>query len=150
MHRSSAILLLLCGLNVWAGQPDPATEQVGRASGERLVTPVNQIVHPAGKQIDLPGLRPQALSLSPDGTLLAISGKTSHLLILNPATGETRQRVFFPGDPTNQTRSAASSRNLLKPDREGQVSFTGLIFSHDGRKIFLSNVEGSIKVFSVD
>src|SRR5262249_40408938 len=31
----------------------------------------------------------------------------------------------------------------------GQVSFTGLIFSPDGKRIYLSNVNGSIKVFSV-
>ena len=34
--------------------------------------------------------------------------------------------------------------------KETWLSFTGLIFSPDGRKIFLSNVNGSIKVFGVE
>src|SRR4051812_5182283 len=125
---------------------DPNTEPVGR-SGDRLVTPVNQIVTPAGRQVDLPGLRPQALALSPDGKLLAVSGKTSEVLILNPVSGEIRQRVSLPPDATGEIQSAVASTNLLKPDHEGQVSFTGLVFSHDGRKLFMSNVEGNIKVF---
>src|SRR5205085_8033054 len=35
-------------------------------------------------------------------------------------------------------------------DKEGQVSFTGLIFSRDGKRIYFSNVNGSVKVFSVE
>ncbi|MEZ6080271.1 MAG: hypothetical protein R3C56_32760 [Pirellulaceae bacterium] len=31
-----------------------------------------------------------------------------------------------------------------------KVSYTGLIFSPDGRQIYLSNVNGSVKVFAVD
>ena len=39
---------------------------------------------------------------------------------------------------------------ILDPDLEGQVSYTGLVFAPDGRRIYLSNVDGSIKVFKVD
>ena len=42
------------------------------------------------------------------------------------------------------------STHILKPDEEGQVSFTGLTFSPDGSRIYLANVNGSIKVFSVN
>ena len=35
-------------------------------------------------------------------------------------------------------------------DKDAIVSFTGLAFSPDGRRLFLSNVNGSIKVFAVD
>ena len=139
-----ALLLALSA----AGASD--TEPVGRSSTNRFVTPVNQIVKPFGRQADLPGLRPQALALSPNGKLLAVSGKTSQVLILDPVTGDIKQTVSLPGEVTNQAPSAAASPNFLKPDTEGQVSFTGLIFSKDGRRLFLSNVEGSIKVFAVD
>jgi len=49
------------------------TEQVGVVGPNRTVLPVNQILIPTGSQISLPGLRPQALVLSPDGRLLAVS-----------------------------------------------------------------------------
>src|SRR5271157_3054850 len=76
-----------------AGSPDAAAEPVGRSGPNRLVTPVNQIVTPLGRQVELPGLRPQALALSPDGRLLAVAGKTSEVVLLDAATGAIRQRV---------------------------------------------------------
>ena len=45
---------------------DATTEIVGRGTNG-LVTPVNQLVTPAGTQVELPGIRPKALALSPDG-----------------------------------------------------------------------------------
>jgi YVTN family beta-propeller protein len=42
------------------------------------------------------------------------------------------------------------SSHILEPDKEGQLSYTGLIFSPDGSRVFLSNVNGSLKVFRVD
>ncbi|MDB6034485.1 MAG: Phosphoesterase family protein, partial [Verrucomicrobiales bacterium] len=42
------------------------------------------------------------------------------------------------------------SGNILSPDKEGQLSYTGLVFSPDGTRVYLANVDGSIKVFSVD
>ena len=40
---------------------------VGRIGENRYYTPANQILTPAGIQVELPDLRPQALALSPDG-----------------------------------------------------------------------------------
>jgi hypothetical protein len=55
---------------------DPTLDEyVARSGGGRAVTPVNQVVTPAGQTVDLPGLRPQALALSPDGRILVASGK---------------------------------------------------------------------------
>ena len=39
---------------------------------------------------------------------------------------------------------------MLFTEDTGQLSFTGLIFSPDGSRIYLSNVAGSVKVFGVD
>ncbi len=42
------------------------------------------------------------------------------------------------------------STHILQPDKEGQLSFTGLCFSPDGTRLYLANVRGTIKVFSVE
>ncbi|MGZ7065305.1 MAG: beta-propeller fold lactonase family protein [Candidatus Aminicenantales bacterium] len=127
----------------------PDTTTVGPPGPDRTVVPTNQVVRPAGKQIPLPGLRPQALALSPDGRLLAVSGKTSELVILDAASGEIRERVELPSEGLRETLPQIPSPNLLEPDVKGQLSYTGLVFSPDGRHLYLSNVNGSIKAFSV-
>ncbi len=147
---------LCCGLILLAGCQSHGpvsrtsdTETVGHRDAQRLVLPVNQVVTPLGRQVELAGLRPQGLALSPDGRTLVVSGKTSELLVLDPATGEIRQRVGLPNASLNEPRPAVPSANILQPDREGQLSYTGLAFSPDGRRIVLSNVNGSLKVFDV-
>ncbi|MCZ7640844.1 MAG: YncE family protein [Verrucomicrobia bacterium] len=128
----------------------PDTEWVGRqADGQRTVLPVNQVLTPVGRQVELPGLRPQAIALSPDRSLLVTAGKTSELLVLDPVSGEIRQRVPLPSEKQNEPQPEQPSSNILQPDTKGQLSYTGLIFSPDGRRIFLSNVNGSVKVFQV-
>lgn len=126
------------------------TEQVGRAGPNRFVTPANQVLTPAGRQVELPGLRTQALALSPDGRLLVTSGKTAELVVVDPASGRILQRVALPTEPGSNAAPAAVSANILEPDKDGQLSFTGLIFSADGSYIYLANVNGSVKVFAVD
>lgn len=148
--RIAALSLLVGGAHSAAPAREPSssnTERVGRTDGTRTVLPVNQVLTPAGRQIDLPGLRPQALALSPDGRLLAVSGKTSELLIVDPASGEVKQRVALP--PETQQVPPPPSGNILQPDTKGQLSYTGLLFTPDGTQLFLSNVNGSIKVFRV-
>lgn len=131
-----------------AATPDfhATKDTVARGPG-RVVTPVNQIITPAGVNVDMPGMRPQALALSPNGEIAAVSGKTHELVILNPATGEVLQRVPLPGE--SETAPNVVSDHILAPDEKGQVSYTGLVFSPDGSRIYLANVNGSIKVFSV-
>jgi DNA-binding beta-propeller fold protein YncE len=124
-------------------------ETVGRHAGGRVVLPVPQALTPLGRQVELPALRPQALALSPDNRLLAVSGKTNELLILDPGTGVVRQRVPLPLR-RKEPAAAPVSPQLLETDAKGQLSYTGLIFAPDGRQIYLSNVEGDIKVFRVD
>jgi YVTN family beta-propeller protein len=142
-------ILLLIGGGSCRRKEAVDTEQVGRAGPNRTVVPVNQVVIPAGTQIPLPGLRPQALALSPDGRLLAVSGKTSDLITLSPATGEILQKVELPSEEMEEALHDTASPGLLEPDVKGQQSYTGLVFSPDGRRIYLSNVNGSLKAFSV-
>jgi len=71
---------VLLALTTWTARPqaDPVpatTEQVGRRETNRIVTPVNQMLTPYGAQVELPGMRPQTLALSPNGRLLVTSGR---------------------------------------------------------------------------
>src|SRR6516225_8910763 len=59
-------LLLPSSSTSFAGPNGSDTEPVGRFGQNQLTTPVNQLVTPAGRLVDLPGLRPQALALSPN------------------------------------------------------------------------------------
>ena len=158
IHRIVALFLVFAvGIeSLGVCQDEAAVEisndRVGRSREDVIVTPVNQVLSPYGKQVELAGLRPQALALSPEGRLLVVSGKTSELIVIDPVSGEIRQRVLFPDDSQVKPTSDVASPNLidrLTPDRRGQVSFTGLVFSSDGKQIYLSNVNGSIKVFGV-
>lgn len=127
-----------------------SSEPVGHDSSRRTVTPVNQVLTPEGIHVQLPGVRPQALALSPDGQLLVTSGLSSELLVIDPGTGAIRQRVQLPSSAQNEPVPDVVSTNILAPDTSAKLSFTGLTFSPDGRRIYLSNVNGNIKVFTVD
>ena len=151
MIESPIMPIALLFLLVLAGScrtPDySGTEPVGEISPRRYVTPVHQVLTPIGIQVELSGMRPQALALSPDGRLLVTSGKTQELVMINPQTGEIRQNVALP---SSEARSPdVVSSHILKSDKSGQLSYTGLIFSLDGSRIYLSNVNGDIKVFHV-
>jgi YVTN family beta-propeller protein len=118
--------------------------------GQTTKLPVDQVVTPLGLQVELLGLRPQALALSPDGRLLVTSGRTHELVVVNPGTGLIRQRVPLPPEPPDESKPRPPSQDILRPDDKGQVSYTGLAFSPDGKRLYMSNVEGSIKMFDVD
>jgi hypothetical protein len=118
------------------------TDLVGRWRDDAIVTPVNQLLTPYGLQVDLPGMRPQALALSPDGQVLAVAGKSNDLVILDPVTGEIKARVQLPSEGTQEPAADVVSPNILVPDKSGQVSYTGLKFTHAGQRIYMSNVNG--------
>ena len=61
----------------------PTSEPVGRGAEGRAVTPVNQVLTPMGRQIELSGLRPQAVALSPDGKLAVTAGKTNEIVVID-------------------------------------------------------------------
>jgi YVTN family beta-propeller protein len=150
---TSILLVSAIGFNSLARAQrieDADKEQARRISADRIVTPVNQIVEPTGRQMDLKGLRPQGLALSPNGRILVTSGKTHDLIVIDPVDAKVIQTVELPAeDMTISNRTETSPRQLFSDDK-GQLSFTGLIFSPDGSHIYLSNVGGSIKVFTVD
>jgi len=154
--RIAVVLVLCCLVQNAAIAQEKSTEVqdldrqwVGGSIEESIVTPVNQRLTPVGKWLDLPGMRPQVLALSPDGTIAVTSGKTSKLVVIDPETNSILQQVDLPSEESTSNADQSAANNL-KPDTKAIASFTGLVFSPDGRSIYLSNVQGSIKVFSVD
>ena len=157
-------------------QPPPAKEVIGRVAVNRYILPTNQVLTPAGVHAPLPGLRPQALALSPDGKLLVTAGNSKKLICLNPVTGAVMHEVTFAPDPPppaekKPTEKKSTEKKEADPDKPAQdkppppkpgkpappapasgsaLSLTGLIFSPNGKRIYLSNVVGTIKVFAVD
>jgi YVTN family beta-propeller protein len=129
---------------------DPASSNVGRMASNQFETPVNQRLTPAGTLIELPGLRPQALALSPDQRILVTAGITHELVVLDAATGKILQQVPFPQDTPATPATAPVSPQVLQTDFEAELSFTGLAFSPDGKRIYMANVNGDLKVFAVE
>src|SRR2546423_11588101 len=120
--------------------PFSTTESVGKVGVNRYFTPANQLLTPAGLQIELPGMRPQAIALSPNGRFLVTAGKTHDLVVIEAATGKILQRAPLPVNDAHDPAPDALPEQILHPDTEGQPSFTGLAFSPDGSRIYLSNV----------
>lgn len=143
-----ALTALLWSSLLSAEDFDATTQSVGQIPGG-IATPVNQVVTPAGIQVRLRGVRPNALALSPDGRLIVTSGLKSELIAMDAATGAVLQRVRMPADPQLRPPSLVST-TILSRRTDDKLSFTGLVFSPDGSRIYLSNVNGDIKVFSVD
>ncbi len=144
--RLGIILLAGFGLRCFAGNFDATSETVGPTTNG-LVTPVNQLVTPAGTQVELPGIRPNALALSPDGNFLVTSGHTNQLIVISPATGNILERVPFPTDVAPEHVTVSVEGTVLHT--KAQLSFTGLTFAPNGSRIYLANVNGDIKVFTV-
>jgi YVTN family beta-propeller protein len=152
LHRmilGLAVLWAIAAGPVCRKDREPDVEAVGVSGAARSVLPVNQIVTPAGIPLVLPGLRPQAMALSPDGSILAVSGKTHEVLIIDPATVRIKQRVLLPPVSPESSNPKVDPAAAPAPDDKGQLSYTGLVFSPDGTRLYLSNVNGDIKVFDV-
>ena len=144
MYRYFSVSLLAC-CQIFAAESvglDPKSRQ------GRVVTPDGTLLTPAGVQVTLEGIRAQALALSPDGKRLAVSGIQPGIVVLNPADGAELQRVPLPAE--EDVAPQPPSEDYLRPDRRAKVSFTGLLYSEDGKRVYLSNANGSIKVLTVD
>jgi YVTN family beta-propeller protein len=125
-------------------QSQPAVREIGPT---KISVPVNQLLTPAGVQVELPGVHPQIIAASPDGKLLATGGR-HNLVLIDPADGRILQSVALPSGGLKSETNVVSEQ-ILHPDTEAQASYNGLIFSPDGKRIYLSNVQGDIKVMGV-
>ena len=82
-------------------------------------------------------MRPQLLALSPDQRLLVTAGKHNVLALLDPTTRRLVQEIPL-------TTTAAGT---IGPAVE--TGLTGLTFSPDGQKLFVSTDGGCVRAFSV-
>jgi YVTN family beta-propeller protein len=115
---------------------EPAS-RVGIAGTNLYVTPTGQLLTPAGFQIELPGMRPQVLALSPDRRLLVTAGKGNVFAIIDPAARKAPQKLAL----------TATAGGTNAPGVE--IGLTGLAFSPDGRRLFVSTSDSSVRVFTV-
>ena len=139
---------LLLGLATAAQERPP--DRVGAGPAGRAVLPVGQLLAPAGEQVPLPGLRPQVLALDPSGRLLVTSGHRSELVVLDAGSGRERQRVPLAREPGDSPRPPSDNLLDRDPNSLPQASFTGLVFAPDGRRLFLSDVQGCVQTFQVE
>src|SRR5437762_2223321 len=112
------VALALCGCETTSPRaPQPSANSiVGQIGKNRYYTPANQILTPAGVQVELPGLRPQALALSPNGKLLVTAGKTHEIVVVEPRSGKILQRVPLPAETDKEPAPNAVSEKILAPD----------------------------------
>ena len=99
-----------------------SNQQVGPQPDGSILVPSNQLLRPAGFQVQLPG-RPVDLSLTPDEKILVVKNRSSIDLI------------------------RLSDRAVLQtlPFPKSGASFTGLCLSVDGRKIYVTDAENCIQ-----
>ena len=120
--------------------------RTGRIGDNMWLLPTGQIIKPAGRQVDLPGWLPQSVTLSPNGKFVAVAGGTRDVLLLDPVTGQEVGRAAMPVE----TKARADGESTdLSPDRGAKMSLSGLAFSADGSRLFVSSASGSIRCFSV-
>jgi YVTN family beta-propeller protein len=109
------------------------TYQVGLQPNGSVVVPSDQIITPAGVQLQFPGARPNAVAFSPDGKKLAVltagCNGCSLVSIVDLATQTTQQSL----NPNN-----------------GGAPPDGIVYSKDGRQLFMSDTNGVIIVANVD
>jgi YVTN family beta-propeller protein len=128
--------LIVLGLvpSSFAQEPDSLpTYQVGAQPNGSVVVPTDQIITPAGTQLQLSGARPNAVAFSPDRKKLAIltagCNGCSLVSVVDLATN-TVQQTLNPND--------------------GDAPPDGIVYSQDGRQLFMSDTNGEIIVANVD
>ncbi len=120
------------------GNGSHPVSRVGIDGTDRYVIPTGQLLTPAGIQVELPGMRPQVLALSPDQHLLVTAGKQNVLVFLDPVTGKELQRCSLTGPSPGKGSPTV------------EIGLTGLLFSPDGHQLFLSTDDGTVRAFTVE
>jgi YVTN family beta-propeller protein len=108
-------------------QTETHSPKVGPQPDGSILVPSNQFLRPAGFQVFLPG-RPVDLSLTPDEDLLIVKNMGS-LDVIRLSDKKVMQSLSFS---------------------KGGASFTGIVLSHDGRKIFVTDAEDCIQTVLFD
>lgn len=114
----------LAAVSALAAGPEGDRTIVGRQPDGRVIVPTNQVLDPAGFQIEFPG-RPTDLALSPDGSLLAVMNSDA-LVLIRVSDRTVAQTVELP---------------------EGGHAFVGIAWAPDGSALFTSGTEGQVNRF---
>src|SRR5262245_56164995 len=102
--------------------------QVGRQTDGSVVVTTNQVLTPAGRQVEFRG-RPLSVVLSPDGRTAAfLNGTYQAIILVDVDTWTVKQEFTTAGS---------------------NVSFAGIAYSADGRQLFASQASGRIIVADV-
>lgn len=103
-------------------------QQVGRQPDGKVVLPTNQVLHPAGQQVEFRG-RPIAVTLSPDRKTAAfLNGAYRAIILVDPATGTIKQEFAAAGS---------------------SASFDGILYSSDGKTLYASQANGRLIIAKV-
>jgi YVTN family beta-propeller protein len=108
-------------------QHAPFNQKVGTQPDGSILVPSNQLLHPAGFQIYLPG-RPVDLALTPDEKFLLVKNMSDIDLV------------------------RLTDRKIMQslPFIKSGASFTGLCFSPDGHRIYVTDATDHICIADID
>jgi YVTN family beta-propeller protein len=127
--RGLLVVLLGAGLCQCATPPaanGSGEAGIGRQVDGTVVVPSEQLLRPAGRQVEFPG-RPLDLRLLPDGHTLAVLDRLE-LRLLDTTAGRVMQSARL----------------------EGGSSVNGLAVSGDGHRLYASNARGQVQAYSLD
>jgi YVTN family beta-propeller protein len=114
-------------LGAAAAELDRDRAAVGRQADGRIIVPTNQVLEPAGFQVEFPG-RPTDLALSPDGALLAVMNSRD-LVLIRVEDRAIMQTLPLPG---------------------GGHAFVGIVWARDGSEIFSSSAASVVNRIKVE
>jgi len=144
----TALICAFAAVGFAQGASPRYTYEAGIRPDGSVVLPTDQIIRPAGRLVPFEG-RPTAIAIRPDGRTAAVlksagsyigPGRPEHILVVDLVTARVKQR-FLPAD------SASSAAIQIFENSQG--SFTGIVYSADGTKLYASDASGSIVVANV-
>jgi len=146
------ITLLLSGGQMTSAPlaQDFTQDIVGRVGPNRFYTRPTKSFTPAALQVELPGMRPQALALSPNGRMLITAGKTHDLVVLDPQSRKVLQRVPLPSEKDLSPLPIPSPATSSSLTKTGRSVSPGWPFLPMARAFTWRNVDGSVKVFAIE
>lgn len=107
---------------------DYREKQVSRQADGSVLLSTNQVIQPAGVHVEFRG-RPNAVALSPDLKSWAfLNGTYKAIIVLDAETGAVKQEFDAAG---------------------ASASFSGIVYSKDGKKLYASQANGRIIIANV-
>ncbi len=118
-----------------AQQSAPAlTYSIGRQPDGSVVVPSDQVLTPAGRQIELPLSRPNTVAIRPDR-------KTAAVLVKPDNTSPIR---------VIDLENSMEVQEYIPPNGLTAGSYAGLVYSQDGKTLYASQDSGNIQIADVD